>query len=104
MDDLISRAEALSKHSDSAQNYTRTYLTSAHQAAAAQLAQWMREAGMEVRRDAVGNVIGRYGWSPGARVLMMGSHFDSVRNGGKYDGVLGILVPIACVAELHRAG
>jgi allantoate deiminase len=116
MDDLISRAEALSKHSDSAENYTRTYLTPAHLAAAAQLGAWMREAGMQVRTDAVGNVIGRYEASdasprvaqsrqqPGAQVLMMGSHFDSVRNGGKYDGVLGILVPIACVAELHRAG
>ena len=114
MDDLISRAEALSRHSDSPEHYTRTYLTPAHQAAARQLADWMREAGMEVRVDAVGNVIGRYesasprtlppaGAAPGM-TLMMGSHFDSVRNGGKYDGVLGILVPIACVHELNRNG
>jgi hydantoinase/carbamoylase family amidase len=60
---------------------------------------------MEVRTDAIGNVIGRYeGARPDAKTLVMGSHFDSVRNGGKYDGVLGILVPIACVAELHRRG
>jgi len=115
MDDLISRAEALARHSDSAEHYTRTYLTPAHQAAARQLGDWMREAGMEVRVDAVGNVIGRYDaassprgaqspQSPGAQVLLMGSHFDSVRNGGKYDGVLGVLVPIACVAELNRRG
>jgi hydantoinase/carbamoylase family amidase len=50
-------------------------------------------------------VIGRYAAAtPGARTLLMGSHFDSVRNGGRFDGVLGILVPIACVAELHRRG
>jgi N-carbamoyl-L-amino-acid hydrolase len=102
MKDVLSRAEALARHSDSAEHYTRTYLTPAHQAAARQLADWMREAGMEVRTDAVGNVVGRYGERPPA--LLMGSHFDSVRNGGKYDGVLGILVPIACVAELHARG
>jgi hydantoinase/carbamoylase family amidase len=60
---------------------------------------------MEVRVDAVGSVFGRYeADAPGARTLLMGSHFDSVRNGGKYDGVLGILVPVACVAELRRRG
>jgi hydantoinase/carbamoylase family amidase len=119
MDDVLSRAEALARHSDSTEHYTRTYLTPAHQAAARQLAAWMAEAGMTVRVDAVGNVIGRYdgipgtdpnfpggksGSVPGFRVLMFGSHFDSVRNGGKYDGVLGILVPIAAVAELNRRG
>ena len=103
MDDVISRVESLAGHSDSADNYTRTYLTPAHQAAARQLAAWMREAGMEVRVDAVGSVIGRYASAPGM-TLMIGSHFDSVRNGGKYDGNLGILVGIACVAELSRKG
>jgi hydantoinase/carbamoylase family amidase len=69
------------------------------------IAQWMREAGMEVRVDAVGSVIGRYaGTDPEAPGLLLGSHFDSVRNGGRYDGVLGILVPLACVAGLHARG
>jgi allantoate deiminase len=109
MDDVISRVEALARHSDSSGNYTRTYLTPAHQAAARQLAQWMREAGMQVRVDAVGSVIGRYaGSDPNPEIrgqtLVIGSHFDSVRNGGKYDGNLGILVGIACVQELHRSG
>jgi len=102
---LIARAQALGRHSDSPAHYTRTFLTPAHQAAAKQLAEWMLEAGMEVRRDPVGNVIGRYEASgPGARTLLIGSHFDSVRNGGKYDGVLGILVGIACAAELNARG
>ena len=111
MDDVLSRAEALARHSDSPEHYTRTWLTPAHQAAARQIAAWMREAGMGVHVDAVGSVIGRYEASPpatpspkAAQVLMIGSHFDSVRNGGKYDGVLGILLPIACVAELARFG
>ena len=102
MDHLLSRAEALARHSDSPEHYTRTWLTPAHQAAARQIAAWMREAGMEVRVDAVGNVIGRHG--AGGKRLLIGSHFDSVRNGGKYDGVLGVLLPIGCVAELHRRG
>ena len=103
--EFIDRVRSLARHSDSDAHYTRTYLTPAHQAAARQIAEWMRAAGMAVRIDAVGSVIGRYpAAAPGTRTLLMGSHFDSVRNGGKYDGVLGILVPIACMAELHRRG
>lgn len=103
--DILERVDALGRHSDSPNHYTRTYLTAAHQAAASKIAEWMREAGMAVRIDAVGSVIGRYeAAAPEARTLLMGSHFDSVRNGGKYDGVLGILVPIACIAELNRRG
>ena len=101
--EILDRVERLGRHSDSNEHYTRTFLTPAHRAAGAEIADWMREAGMDVRTDAIGNVIGRYeGASPDAKTLLMGSHFDSVRNGGKYDGVLGILVPIACVAELNR--
>jgi hydantoinase/carbamoylase family amidase len=101
--ELVQRAAELARHSDSPDHYTRTYLTASHQAAARRLAEWMRAAGMAVRVDAVGNVIGRYEGTGGG-TLLMGSHFDSVRNGGRYDGVLGILVPIACVAELARRG
>lgn len=104
MHDVLSRAAALAKHSDSPRNYTRTYLTPAHQAAARHIAAWMREAGMSVRVDAMGSVIGRLEGPPGAKTLLMGSHFDSVRDGGKYDGVLGILLPIAVADELHRSG
>ena len=101
--EIITWAQSLGRHSDSPEHYTRTLFTPAHQAAARQLADWMRAAGMTVRVDAVGNVIGRYeGAKPGAKTLLMGSHFDSVRNGGKYDGVLGILLGIGCVAELNR--
>jgi len=101
---LLARAAALARHSDSAVHYTRTFLTPAHREAAACIATWMREAGMAVRVDAIGNVIGRYEAGAGSKTLLMGSHFDSVRNGGKYDGVLGILIPIACVAQLQRRG
>jgi N-carbamoyl-L-amino-acid hydrolase len=104
-------AERLAVHSDP--GYAErgelcvTYLTDAHRACAAQLAQWMREdCGFdEVAIDAVGNVVGVYhGADPQAKRLLTGSHYDTVRNGGKYDGRLGILVPMACVRELQRQG
>jgi N-carbamoyl-L-amino-acid hydrolase len=66
----------------------------------------MREAGFDaVGLDAVGNVVGVFhGSDPDAKRLMTGSHYDTVRNGGRYDGRLGILVPIACVREWVRTG
>lgn len=85
---------------------TVTYLTDAHRAAARLIDRVMRDSGFdEVSVDAVGNVVGRYKAShPNAKTLMTGSHYDTVRNGGKYDGRLGIFVPVACVAELSRTG
>lgn len=85
---------------------TVTYLTEAHRSVAQRLAGWMGECGFdEVSIDAVGNVVGVYhGESANSRRLLTGSHYDTVRNGGKYDGRLGILVPMACVRELHRRG
>jgi len=101
--------EALSVHSDPGYaeqgQLTVTYLTDAHRACAAQIAAQMRDCGFDaVSIDAVGNVVGRYhAAQPGARTLLTGSHYDTVRNAGKYDGRLGIFVPMACVRELHRA-
>jgi len=85
---------------------TVTYLTEAHRAAAKQISEVMRDSGFdEVGIDAVGNVVGRYkAATAGAKTLMTGSHYDTVRNGGKYDGRLGIFTPIACVRALSRAG
>jgi len=85
---------------------TVTYLTDAHRACAASLTNTMHDCGFdEVTIDAVGNVVGVYrGDDLGAKTLLTGSHYDTVRNGGKYDGRLGILVPVACVRELHRQG
>lgn len=96
---------------------TVTYLTEAHRACAAQIAQQMKDCGFDrVAIDAVGNVVGRYesnsylcniplGQNPKTSpYLLTGSHYDTVRNGGKYDGRLGIYTPMMCVRELHRAG
>jgi N-carbamoyl-L-amino-acid hydrolase len=102
--------EQLSAHTDPGYaekgQLTVTYLTDAHRACAAQISALMRDVGFDsVHIDAVGNVVGRYeGATPDARTLLTGSHYDTVRNGGKYDGRLGIFVPIACVRELARQG
>ena len=109
-DQVMDWAEALAAHSDPGfaerGELTVTYLTDAHRAVGRQLLDWMREAGFDdVSTDAVGNVVGVYhGTDPAARRLLTGSHFDTVRNGGRYDGRLGILVPLLVVRELHRAG
>ena len=104
-------AERLASHSDPGYaergELTVTYLTDAHRACAQRLAHWMRaDCGFdEVEIDAVGNVVGVYhGSDPKAQRLLTGSHYDTVRNGGKYDGRLGIFVPMACVRELHAQG
>ncbi|MEJ6020694.1 2-oxo-4-hydroxy-4-carboxy-5-ureidoimidazoline decarboxylase [Ramlibacter sp. PS4R-6] len=102
------KLEALAQFSDPGfkeqGQLTVTYLTDAHRAASARIVADMKECGFdEVAIDAVGNVVGRYhGATAGAKALLTGSHYDTVRNGGKYDGRLGIYVPMACVRELAR--
>ncbi len=103
--------EKLAQHSDPGfaerGELTVTYLTDAHRACAQRISHWMKDCGFdEVGIDAVGNVVGRYHPAAGrtGRYLLTGSHYDTVRNGGKYDGRLGIFVPMACVQALHAAG
>ncbi|MGH6627929.1 MAG: 2-oxo-4-hydroxy-4-carboxy-5-ureidoimidazoline decarboxylase [Burkholderiaceae bacterium] len=102
--------EQLAQHSDPGYaekgQLTVTYLTDAHRACAQRISKNMRDCGFdEVEIDAVGNVVGRYKAStPNAKTLLTGSHYDTVRNGGKYDGRLGIFTPMACVRELQRQG
>jgi allantoate deiminase len=88
--------------SDAADMLYRAYLTPAHTAARTQLAAWMAEAGMTVRIDPAANVIGRYAGSGDGPALLIGSHIDSVRDGGLFDGPLGIMLGIECVASLHE--
>lgn len=98
-------ADVIGAWSDDHSGLTCAYMTTAHRQTAAQLATWMREAGMDVSIDAVGNVVGRYlSDNPQAKTLMTGSHYDTVRNGGKFDGREGILLPIAVVKHLHERG
>jgi N-carbamoyl-L-amino-acid hydrolase len=98
--------EWLAQFSDAPDALTVTYLTDAHLKCARTIELGMKACGFdEVQIDAVGNVVGVYKASTAnAKTLMTGSHYDTVRNGGKYDGRLGIFVPMACVRELARAG
>src|SRR5580698_8813823 len=103
--EIVRRIEALGAISETPGQLTRVFLSPAHRAAADLLLQWMREAGMRADLDAIGNVCGRYeGERPGLPCLMLGSHYDSVRDAGKWDGPLGLLTAISCVGDLHKRG
>ncbi|MCC4617179.1 allantoate amidohydrolase [Xanthomonas campestris pv. asclepiadis] len=103
----VARCDALgvSPYSDTPAGLFRAWLSPAHRAAVAQVGEWMRQAGMQVRLDAAANLVGRYeGDRADAPALLIGSHLDSVRDAGRYDGPLGILLGIECVAALHAQG
>jgi N-carbamoyl-L-amino-acid hydrolase len=100
---ILDRARELAQWTELPEGLMCTYFSEAHKAAAAQLRDWMTAAGMETEIDPVGNVIGRYaGENPGAKALIIGSHYDTVANAGQFDGRLGILTAIAVVEHLHR--
>ncbi|HTO48789.1 MAG TPA: allantoate amidohydrolase [Burkholderiales bacterium] len=94
--------EALAKLSEMQGGLTRVYLSDEQRRANELVLGWMREAGMSARLDAAGNCVGRYeGDQPGLPALVLGSHLDTVRDAGKYDGMLGVIAGIECVRTLH---
>jgi allantoate deiminase len=102
---ILEQADYLASCTHASAGITRTYLSRAHRKAGDFLLKLMHEAGMEAAYDALGNVVGRYaGRTVNAPVIVTGSHQDSVVDAGRYDGVFGILSPIACIADLHRRG
>jgi len=102
---IYDRCEALAAHSEQPDGLTRVFLSREQQAVNALVLGWMRDAGMTARLDAIGNCVGRYeAQSAGAPCLMLGSHLDTVRDAGKYDGMLGVVAAIECVDALNRAG
>ncbi len=103
--EIVDRINALAAISETPENLTRVFLTPEHRAAADLLMGWMRDAGMSAQLDAIGNVCWRYeGERPGLPCLMLGSHYDTVRDAGRWDGPLGVITAIACVGDLHRRG
>ncbi|MGY4622665.1 allantoate amidohydrolase [Bradyrhizobium sp. USDA 4486] len=103
--EIVRRINQLAAISEDGDKLTRIYLSKELRNAADLLLSWMREAGMSAHLDAIGNVCGRYeGERPGAPSLMLGSHYDTVRDAGKWDGPLGVITAIACVADLNRRG
>jgi len=98
---ILERCEALARCSEQPDGLTRVYLSPEQRAANAMVLEWMTGAGMSARLDAAGNIVGRYeGDRPGLPCLMLGSHLDTVRDAGKYDGMLGVVTGIECVAAL----
>jgi allantoate deiminase len=103
--EIVARINRLAAISETPDNLTRIFLTAEHRAAADLIMDWMREAGMSAKLDAIGNVCGRYeGERPGLPCLMLGSHYDTVRDAGRWDGPLGVITAIACVADLNKRG
>jgi allantoate deiminase len=99
------RCESLARCSEHPGKLTRVFLSKEQLEASQLVLGWMREAGMTARLDAIGNVVGRYeGERGGLPCLMLGSHLDTVRDAGKYDGMLGVVTAIECVAALHARG
>ena len=99
---ILARCESLAQHSELPGGLTRVFLSPQARAATDKVLGWMREAGMQARLDAIGNAAGRYeGERPGLPCLMLGSHLDTVRDAGKYDGMLGVVSAIECVSILH---
>lgn len=98
---ILERIETLARITEQADGLTRVYLSPQHAEANRLVGSWMREAGLAVHVDAAGNLVGRReGDRPGLPCLMLGSHLDSVRNAGRYDGMLGVLTAIECVEAL----
>lgn len=104
--ELIDRLDELGAITDDEPGkLTRTFLSPAMERAVMTAGCYMQDAGMEVCVDKCGNLIGRLvSPDPRARTLLLGSHLDTVRNAGKYDGALGVLLPVAALMELGRAG
>src|SRR6266849_3407504 len=104
-DEIVGRISELATISEMPEHLTRIFLTREHRAAAELILSWMRDAGMRAHLDAIGNVCGRYeGEAAGLPCLMLGSHYDPVRDAGKWDGPLGLITAISCVADLHKRG
>lgn len=100
---VMERCDTLAEISETPGQLTRVYLSYEHLRANAQVALWMQEAGMVTWQDAVGNICGRYeAANDGAQAVLLGSHLDTVRDAGRYDGMLGVLTAIEVVDWLHR--
>jgi allantoate deiminase len=104
-EEIVSRINMLAAISETPEHLARVFLTREHRAAAELIQGWMRSAGMRAHLDAIGNVCGCYeGEREGLPCLMLGSHYDTVRDAGKWDGPLGLISAISCVADLNRRG
>jgi allantoate deiminase len=104
-DEIVNRVNELGAISETPEHLARIFLSREHRVAADLILTWMRSAGMHAHLDAIGNVCGRYeGERTGLPCLMLGSHYDTVRDAGKWDGPLGLITAISCVTDLRKRG
>lgn len=102
---LAAMLDELGRVSDEPDRLTRTFLSPAMRRANFQVGKWMRSAGLQVGEDSVGNLIGRLASpDPRAKTLLLGSHLDTVRDAGRFDGAVGVLLPIVVLEGLRRRG
>jgi allantoate deiminase len=99
---VVERVDELAGISDEPDRLTRLFGGPGMRRANALVCSWMEQAGLTVRQDAFGNLMGRYPGA-GAKTLLLGSHLDTVRDAGKYDGALGVLLAIACVEQCRQS-
>jgi len=103
----LARCDAVAACTEQEGRITRTFLSPAMEACHQRVRAWMESAGMTVSVDRAGNLRGYYAASgqlesgEAAPRLIIGSHLDSVPNGGRYDGVLGVMLGIALVEALE---
>ena len=101
---VMERIETLARISEESDRLIRTFGSPAMRKANDLVGSWMQEAGMTISEDAIGNLIGRYpGSEDWSKKVIIGSHLDTVRDAGKFDGALGVLAGIACVQQLHQS-
>ena len=102
---IMDRCDSLARHTEHAGKLTRLCFSNEQRAASDEVLGWMRRAGMQAHVDAIGNVIGRYeGVQGGLPSLLLGSHLDTVRDAGRYDGMLGVIIAIECVQAFADCG
>ena len=100
-DQVLARCDELSRFSEAPDHLTRRFLTPPMRQVHECLSRWMGEAGLQVRIDAIGNVIGRRAGPAGVRTaFLVGSHVDTVPDAGKFDGILGVVLAIAAAGAL----
>jgi allantoate deiminase len=100
--EALARCEVLAQFSETPGRLTRTFLSAPMRHVHTALSAWMREAGMTVRLDPIGNLVGHFAAAAeGAPLFLLGSHLDTVPDAGKYDGILGVLLAVAAVKSLN---
>ncbi|MEC8483889.1 MAG: allantoate amidohydrolase [Pseudomonadota bacterium] len=103
--EVMERLETLGKISQSSKHLDRRYLTEQHKEANQLVGGWMEAAGMQTWQDQAGNLWGRLeAEDANAPRFIMGSHLDTVPNGGKYDGMLGVVAPVTLIEAFQAEG